>query len=337
MNVPLLSIIVPVYKVETYLAGCLESILGQSFGNFELILVDDGSPDRCGAICDEYARKDRRIKVIHKANGGLSSARNAGIDRASGHYLTFVDSDDTLSEETYQKNLGIVCNDPSVDLLEYPVQIHYGSPGQYLLDLKENQLRGKKEIFRYWMKERGYLHAYAWNKIYKRKLFEQIRFPEGKTFEDLYTTPRLLERCNHYYISPYGMYYYYSRPSSITRDPSFEDRLCLLEANIRIMDISRRYLPDMPELLSAHYLYSVNHLIDLLRCKGGDAKPKEEMFARMNTVKTTFPGLMRLDLPLRMKLKNLPLALCGLKTHCTLYAGLFNLSDLHPLKNDSRT
>lgn len=324
MNEPLLSIIVPVYKVETYLAGCIESILGQSFGDFELILVDDGSPDRCGTICDEYARKDRRIKVIHKANGGLSSARNAGIGLSTGRYLTFVDSDDTVSEDTYLKNLRVLRKDPSIDLLEFPMQVHYQSPDQYLLDLQENHFYGKKEIFFYWMKDRGYLHAYACNKIYKRKLFVQIRFPEGKTFEDLHTIPGLLELCDHYYVSPYGIYYYYSRPSSITRAASFNDHLCLLEANIQVMDISRRYLLHLSESLSVHYLYTVNHLIDLLRCKDGDNRTKERMFNRMNAYEVKFRRLMKLRIPWRMKLKNLPLALAGLKMHCTLYTGMFN-------------
>ena len=102
MSKPLLSIIVPVYNVEKYIERCIKSILNQSFTNFELILVDDGSPDNCGKICDEYKKKDSRIKVIHKKNGGLSDARNAGIERAKGEYIAFVDSDDFINKYMYE-------------------------------------------------------------------------------------------------------------------------------------------------------------------------------------------------------------------------------------------
>ena len=275
--------------------------------------------------------------MIHKANGGLSSARNAGIGLSTGQYLTFVDSDDTVAEETYLKNLKILREDPSIDLLEYPVQVHYQSRDQYLLDLQENHFYGKKGIFFHWMNDKGYLHAYAWNKIYKRKLFGQIRFPESKTFEDLYTIPGLLELCDHYYVSPYGMYYYYSRPSSITRDASYKDHLCLLEANIRVMDISHRHQPDLPESFSVHYLYTVNHLIDLLRCKDGDTRTKEKMFNRLNAYEVKFSRLAKLRIPWRMKLKNLPLALGGLKMHCALYTGMFNPRRFRTGVNGSRS
>ena len=99
---PLISVIVPVYKVEEYLARCVDSILGQTYRNLEILLVDDGSPDRCGVMCDEYASRDSRIRVIHKENGGLSSARNAAIDVARGEYIGFVDSDDWIEPETYE-------------------------------------------------------------------------------------------------------------------------------------------------------------------------------------------------------------------------------------------
>ena len=103
-----ISVIVPIYKVEKYLARCVDSIINQTYKNLEIILVDDGSPDGCGAMCDEYAKKDERIKVIHKENGGLSSARNAGLDIATGDYIAFVDSDDRLSSDAYEKP---VCDD----------------------------------------------------------------------------------------------------------------------------------------------------------------------------------------------------------------------------------
>ncbi|MDD4608609.1 MAG: glycosyltransferase, partial [Bacteroidaceae bacterium] len=118
--IPTLSIIVPVYRVEAHLAACIESILSQSYTNFELLLVNDGSPDTCGDICEQYAAKDKRIKVIHQENGGLSAARNSGIEQAKGIYITFVDSDDTIAPHTYLSNMQLLLNDSSIDLLEYP-------------------------------------------------------------------------------------------------------------------------------------------------------------------------------------------------------------------------
>lgn len=336
MAEPLLSIIIPVYKVETFLPACVNSILEQSFSDFELILVDDGSPDLCGMICDEYAAKDSRIKVIHKTNGGLSSARNAGIDSASGQYLTFVDSDDTVSAETYSKNLSLLQKDPSIDLLEYPIFVHYQSSRQYLLEFREKQIRGKEPVFQYWMKSKGYLHTYACNKIYKNKLFEQIRFPEGKTFEDIYTIPQILRLSDHVYWSPFGIYYYYSRSSSITCTASFKDLLCLLEANIRILDLSTT-IPGTEQYLPIHYLYTVNTLIDLLRCKDGDPVIKNRMFMQLSRHTIKLPELIKLDIPLKMKLKNFPLAASGLKTHCLIYAGLYKPSCPESCKNNSKT
>ena len=133
----MITIITPVYKAEKYLHRCVDSILAQSYTNFELLLIDDGSPDNSGAICDEYAVKDSRVRVFHKENGGVSSARNAGIDAAQGEFLTFVDSDDYLSPHTYQPLIGFLEAHEEVDFVEFPVQEHEGSGKQHLLTFEE--------------------------------------------------------------------------------------------------------------------------------------------------------------------------------------------------------
>ena len=116
----ILSVIIPVYNVEKYLRKCVDSVLAQDIADMEVILIDDGSPDNCGAICDEYAEKDTRVKVIHKEHEGLSSARNAGLDIARGKYITFVDSDDYLLPNTFIPNLDYIVNHPEVDCLQFP-------------------------------------------------------------------------------------------------------------------------------------------------------------------------------------------------------------------------
>ena len=190
-NCGLLSIIVPVYKVESYLPRCVDSILAQTVSDLELILVDDGSPDRCGAICDEYAARDSRVRVIHKENGGLSSARNAGIDIARGQWLGFVDSDDYITPDCYEKllscarrrNVKLVCAG-RWDVSEKTVEM---TPG--LCPEKEETVSGMelaRRIFTW-----DHLDSAAWDKLYRAELFSDIRYPLGRVNEDTPVTYRL--------------------------------------------------------------------------------------------------------------------------------------------------
>lgn len=173
-----LSIIMPVYRTQDTLDRCIQSILQQSFTDYEMILVDDGSDDGCPQLCDEDARKDARIRVIHKENGGLSDARNAGIHEAKGEYITFIDSDDTIAEDTLSLVIEKIIMYPETDILEYPVMERLGNgPKEHLLSFKEKEYQNAID---YWLEEKAYNHTYAWNKIYKRALFEHICFPKGK-------------------------------------------------------------------------------------------------------------------------------------------------------------
>lgn len=185
-----LSIIIPVFRTQDTLDRCIESILRQSFTDYEIILVDDGSPDRCPQLCDDYANKYTHISVIHKENGGLSDARNAGIEQAVGEYITFIDSDDTILEDTLQKLMEELQEHPTVDILEYPVMERVGHP------TKEKLLtfipKEYENALTYWLGEKAYNHTYAWNKIFRRSLFKDIRFPKGKNFEDVLTIPLLI-------------------------------------------------------------------------------------------------------------------------------------------------
>ena len=208
-----LSVIIPVYKVEDYLDKCVESVLAQGIEHCEVILVDDCSPDRCGEMCDAWAEKDSRIKVIHRAkNGGLSAARNSGIKEAQGEYITFVDSDDYIAADTYAKNIELLDNNPEVKVVEYQVMVNHGSKNCYKLGFEERMMKAEQ-----WIEEGGYTHSYAWNKIYHRELFEDGQeFPENRLMEDLLTVPYLIAGTN-IITSPYGLYYYCSREGTISR------------------------------------------------------------------------------------------------------------------------
>ena len=142
-----LSIIIPVYRTQDTLPRCLDSILQQSFTDYEVILVDDGSDDGCPQLCDEYARKDARIRVIHKENGGLSDARNAGIYEAKGEYITFIDSDDTIAENTLSLVIEKIIMYPETDILEYPVMERLGNgPKEHLLSFKEKEYQDVQSV-----------------------------------------------------------------------------------------------------------------------------------------------------------------------------------------------
>lgn len=209
---PRLSIIVPVYKVEKYIHKCVDSILNQTFTDFELILVDDGSPDNCGRICDEYAEKDSRVRVIHKKNGGLSDARNYGIDAAQGEIIGFVDSDDDIDLNMYKSmieymdkhDLDIVCADTYVIKNE-----KRKFKPRYAEDKIFNAQDGVIAVLD------GTLDNAAWNKIYRRSCIGDVRYPKGRIYEDVATTYKFVYAGQRvgYMCKPF--YNYYKRKGSI--------------------------------------------------------------------------------------------------------------------------
>ncbi|WP_321426545.1 glycosyltransferase [uncultured Bacteroides sp.] len=242
---PTLSIIVPVYKVEKYIHKCISSILNQTFTDFELILIDDGSPDNCGAICDDYAKEDIRVIVIHQKNQGLSAARNAGLDIAKGKYITFVDSDDSISIDTYYDNMEILSKDISIDVLEYPYQKVYNNRIELVTD-PVNHIYGYSKNFRYWALESN-KGPNVWSKIFKRHIFENIRFPYGKVYEDLYILPEISERVHHLYVSDKGKYSYLIRKESISngdyplkREQPLEKQLDHYDAWLKVNEILKQ-------------------------------------------------------------------------------------------------
>lgn len=213
---PLISIVVPVYKVERYIRRCVDSIMNQSYREIEVWLVDDGSPDDCGRICDTYARNDDRIHVIHKRNGGLSDARNVAIPKCSGKYITFVDSDDWVSQYYIEHLYSAAIGDNADMAISWFENVDESERISNLPqeDLQERISVDSKECFRKLLYQDG-VETSAWGKLYKKELFEGLKYPVGKLYEDIPVTTQLIHRSKKISIIKNVDYYYFQRRDSI--------------------------------------------------------------------------------------------------------------------------
>lgn len=211
----LISVIIPVYNVEEYLCRCVDSVLDQTYRNTEILLVDDGSPDNCPAICDEYARQDARVRVLHQENKGLSGARNAGIDVAKGQWLAFVDSDDYLAPDFLERLLE-ACERTGSDLSVCRWEYVRGEkiPGRGTGETRV--YTGREMLANLYLPDGAYF-VVAWNKLYRRELFEGIRYPLGKIHEDEATTYRIYDKVSQAAYVDRSLYGYFVTPVSITR------------------------------------------------------------------------------------------------------------------------
>ena len=244
----LVSVIVPVYNVENYLRKCLDSVINQSYGNLEILLIDDGSTDTSGELCEEYAEKDSRVKIFHKENGGLSSARNMGLDYALGKYITFVDSDDYLAEdaieslvaslEKYQADISIgqLENADKKDaVIDKRRKKFYEetvlSSEQAMMELCLNRMTGTS----------------ACGKLYKSILFENVRYPVGKRYEDMYTTPEIIVLSKKVVILRKTVYLVVLRSGSITRQMLGENDFILFKTLERLIEIVDLHYPSLHE------------------------------------------------------------------------------------------
>lgn len=225
------SIIVPIYNVEKYLQECINSICKQTYSFLEIILVDDGSPDQCGVICDLNAIKDSRIHVIHKENGGLSSARNIGLELATGEYISFVDSDDFLHPQ-YIEILLELCHKYDCDI----AQCDYLCVSENSIKLPLNPCSSlvfydnKQAIHELCCGSSPYKYTVAWNKLYKRELFDTIRYPLGKIHEDEFVAHQLLWKVKKIAVTNQYLYYYLQRVTSIMGQSYSVKRLDALDA-----------------------------------------------------------------------------------------------------------
>ena len=227
-----LSIVIPVYNVENTLVRCLDSVLAQSYHEYELILVDDGSTDGSAEICKYYDHRNVFIHYIRQSNKGLSGARNTGIEVAQGEYITFIDSDDYIAPDTLATLMKEIEDHQEYDILEYPMYVHYGCSRAHKLAFPPLCYSSFDE---YWLKGKAYMHAYACNKIYKTVLFQHIRYPIGKKFEDVYVLPKLCKVARNIATTNKGLYYYCWNKDGITANASGEDLAQLLNVNIKLL------------------------------------------------------------------------------------------------------
>ena len=233
--------IVPVYQVEKYIAQCIESVLNQTFKDFELILIDDGSKDQSGRICDLYAAKDDRILVIHTENRGAAAARNVGLDHASGRYITFLDGDDYLDEHMIARMY------EEIEHSEYDMvvcdflNLLPDEEDNFIVHLQEKTVNGR-EVLEHLKNERNYgLWTIVWNKIYKREVLENLRFPDGKYFEDEFFSNQLYLFSNQIHVIPDVLCYHRVLASSTMNTQKIENYLDLLDALQERLDIYFKY------------------------------------------------------------------------------------------------
>lgn len=236
----LISIIVPIYKVEVYLDKCVRSIAAQTYENLEIILVDDGSPDKCPALCDAWAEKDRRVRVIHKENGGLSDARNAGLAIATGEYISFIDSDDYIAPEFIAQLLAALqrtgadiaeCATAYVDETGCILQHRNTTPVSEM---------DKMEALRRLVLEDG-IYQTVWNKLYRRGVMEGILFEKGKHHEDDFWTYQVFDRIQKLAVVEGALYFYLQRSGSIIGAGYTPKRLDGLEARFQRMEYLQKY------------------------------------------------------------------------------------------------
>lgn len=251
----MISVIVPVYGVEDYLDQCVKSIVAQSYTDLEIILVDDGSPDGCPAMCDAWAKKDRRIIVIHKPNGGLSDARNAGLNVANGDYISFIDSDDWIVPTMLETMLSTLLQ-ADADICSCGIINAYedGSTQSWNLPF----LNGDSESFLRALYSDTSVPVATWNKLYKSELWTELRFPKGKICEDAFTTYKLIDSSKKLVQIPDKLYYYRIHSGSIMTSSFRLARMDEEEAwRCNYEFIAKRY-PTLKENAYDFYLQKVN-------------------------------------------------------------------------------
>lgn len=264
----LISVIVPVYKVENFLHRCIDSIRNQTYENLEIILVDDGSPDNCGLICDEYSKQDKRIKVIHKENGGLADARNAALDVMQGEFVTCIDSDDFVSEY-YVENLYRAIKEKDCDIsASWFINYYEGDqiPQTGVVKNTEIELLTRLEAYKRMLYQDGF-EISAWGKLYRSSLFNGVRYPFGKLYEDIPTTYRLMERTNKIAVIPQIDYYYFQRKESIAQSGFNAKKM----DGVKHMNDLRQFISDnYPEIKKAaecRYFSTVCNILFLMQSK----------------------------------------------------------------------
>lgn len=255
------SVIVPIYKVEKYIKKCVDSLVEQTLPDIEIILVDDGSPDDCGTICDTYAKRDLRIKVIHKANEGLSEARNIGIKAATSEYIGFVDGDDYVAPDMYEvlyKNITEQNADVAVcglyDCYKDRKVTQYSGQGEFLILNNKEALGAALEGVKF--------SVNAVNKLYKKSLFDGIKFPAGRLSEDAFTIPRVLASATTVVFESSPKYYYMHRGESITTSAFKRQDFDVVSAYEQNLELVKKFFAGLTKQAEFRLLWAYTYVFD---------------------------------------------------------------------------
>ncbi len=284
-KLPLISVIVPVYKVETVLRRCVDSLLAQTYPHVEIILVNDGSPDGSPAICDEYAAQNDRVQVVHRENGGLSAARNSGIDASHGEHLAFVDSDDYVAED-YLAFMYDLLSQNGADIAACgAATVHFsGNITVETEDTSVHVIDSREALERMCYNDQFYVTT--WDKLYRRSLFDDIRFPEGKLFEDTGTTYRLVDKAQTIVYSFVPKYFYVRAENSITSGKFSMKKLDYVEmADAMAAYITENY-PDLTLAARRKQLHAcLSTLTQLVNSRMREPAVEKALIARINALR----------------------------------------------------
>lgn len=249
-----ISIIVPIYNVEKYLEECIKSLVNQTYDNLEIILVDDGSPDKCGEICDRWEKMDDRIQVYHKKNGGLSDARNWGLKFATGKYVAFVDSDDYVEKNTYESAIKSI-KEENAQIFIMGRAYLYGNEKE-IKKIKHTRMVMNNEEALDRMNSLKYYDVAAWDKVCERVLFKNIEFPIGKLSEDWYTMYKILDRASKIVYDSNPLYVYRQRNCSITHSDNIKINEDPMYASEEVWKFIRKKYPNIEPNAIARYVYA---------------------------------------------------------------------------------
>lgn len=309
---PKISIIVPIYKVEPYIHKCIDSILNQTFKDFELILIDDGSLDNCGKICDEYAQKDKRIVVIHKENGGLSSARNAGLDIARGNYIGFIDSDDYIDNDMYEI-LYNICEESKCDIASCSSIIYY--PNKTVINGGHDLIIHSRDKALKTMLEGVLYDEVVWVKLFKKSVIGDIRFPEGRIYEDTSFTYKVIHNSKKIACIGKAKYHYIKHEGSIMSNAIKNIRLDAIIAYQEMYEFMKEKHPEVCNLVLLKLANSSMSIMNLIISQNDFSRYKKSYYKISKTLNIYFSKTVKLkEYP-----RNVKILLVANKIHPVLY------------------
>lgn len=301
----LISIIVPIYNVESYLTKCIDSLIRQTYKNIEIILIDDGSPDNCGVICDEYAQKDTRIVVIHQSNSGVSSARNAALDICKGEYIMFVDSDDWIEINFCEEAINMI-HSKAVDCVSFGYYEYINGNKSIKVTSKPRYIQSEEAI-KSIINFDDVIYNLVWNKISHRSLFDEVRFPEGYLYEDNAVVYKIFDKAKMIYISDKPLYNYFRRLGSTTWSPVsariVNDKFDIW--NERLSFIRQNYPSIVADQLLQLTTHSINSISIMDWSSNSDIEKKLIDFLLDNK-----RDILKLKIPLKIRIKLLGFYYC---------------------------